>query len=150
VTTRRSIAWVLNGLIVIALAIDTYIHLDLAGRYDAIASTTLSQGDLFRAEAVAAVLAGIGVLLRPGWRPVVGFALLVLTAGAAAIYANRYWDIPGFGPIPRMYEPVWFAEKTVAATAEATGVLLAVAALVAGDLGMSPRRARLSIRRTQS
>ena len=36
----------------------------------------------------------------------------------AAVMLYRYVDIPAIGPLPAMYEPVWFFEKTLSAVAE--------------------------------
>jgi hypothetical protein len=56
---------VLTLLVVAGLAVDAYVHFDLASSYDAIKTSTLSQGDLFRAEAVAAIVVGVALLVRP-------------------------------------------------------------------------------------
>lgn len=49
---------------------------------------------------------------------VVGFG------GLAAVLLYRYVAVPGFGPVPGMYEPAWYAEKTLSAIAEGgVGVL---------------------------
>ena len=91
---------VLTAVAVLGLAYDAYVHFDLAAGYDAIGTSTLSQGDLFRVEAVAAVLAASAVAVRPR-RYTVLFALVVAAAGFAAVIAYRYVDIKGFGPSPR-------------------------------------------------
>jgi hypothetical protein len=124
------VRWALVMLTVAGLAIDAYVHLDLASTYDPVTTSTLSQGELFRAEGAVAILAAVVLLLRPR-RYTAGFALLVAGSGAAAIWVYRYYDIGKIGPIPSMYEPIWYPEKTSAAIAEivATGtafLLLAV------------------------
>jgi hypothetical protein len=98
-------------------AVDAYVHFDLAPTYDAIRTSTLSQGDLFRAEGVAAILAALAVLVRPR-RYTAAFAFVVAASALAAVLVYRYRDLGSFGPIPSMYEPVWYAEKTQAAWAE--------------------------------
>ncbi|WP_329135019.1 hypothetical protein OG552_20575 [Streptomyces sp. NBC_01476] len=92
------------------LAVDAYVHAKLASQYDAV-TATWSQGDLFRAEAGLASLAALLVLV---WRRafVDAFALLVALAGLFAILLYRYVDVGTLGPLPNMYEPVWFADKT--------------------------------------
>ena len=42
----------------------------------------------------------------------------------------RYNDISQFGPIPSMYEPIWYTKKTVSAFAEGAALLAAVLLLV--------------------
>jgi hypothetical protein len=38
----------------------------------------------------------------------------------------RYNDIGQLGPIPSMYEPIWYTKKTVAAFAEGAALIAAV------------------------
>ena len=99
----------LRGLAAAGLAVDAGIH--VAHRYAPVTSSTISEATLFRLEAVAAILA---LLLGVFWRRRVGdaFAWLAAAAGLAAflLYAM---PIPGSpGPLPDMYEPIWFAERT--------------------------------------
>ncbi|HET9254293.1 MAG TPA: hypothetical protein VFO16_03700 [Pseudonocardiaceae bacterium] len=103
------------------LAYDAYAHFDLAGLYDA-NTAVISQGMLFRAEAIAAVLAGILVLIIRG-RAVAAFAALVAGSGLAAVLIYRYIQVGSFGPFPDMSEPVWFPEKLLSAIAEALALL---------------------------
>jgi hypothetical protein len=119
--------WVLRVVTAAMLAVDAYIHADLAVRYDANRDTGLSQGTLFRWEAGAAALAALVVLVvfgRAVWSLVAWALALVVAAsafGAVMIYAH--YDIGRLGPLPNMYEPFWYGEKTRAAVAEgiATG-----------------------------
>ena len=93
----------------LGLAIDAGIHAKLAPQYDAV-SASISQGTLFRIEAGAAALAVVLVL---AWRRRPGdvFALLTAAAGLAALLVYRYVDVGKLGPLPNMYEPVWFSDK---------------------------------------
>lgn len=112
--TRPSL--VLAVLAAAGLGFDAYVHLHLAGQYDAIGDT-ITQGALFRVEAVAAILAAVLVLLvdnRLAWL----FAGGVGLAGVVAVVLYRYVDVPAIGPIPAMYEPAWFRLKTLSAVAE--------------------------------
>jgi hypothetical protein len=117
-----------TAVAVVGLAVDAYVHFDLAANYDAIKTSTLSQGDLFRVEAVAAVLAALVLLIRPR-RYTALFAFLVAAGGLAAVLVYRYYNIKGFGPFPAMYEPVWYTEKTQSAYAEAAAALAGAALL---------------------
>ena len=113
------------SLVVVAavgLGYDAYVHLHLAPTYDAV-GTTVTQGGLFRIEAVAAVLAALAVLLtdsRWAW----ALAGLVGLGGVVAVVLYRYVDVPALGPIPRMHEGVWYAEKARSAVAEAVVAVL--------------------------
>ncbi|WP_369184931.1 hypothetical protein [Streptomyces sp. Y1] len=123
--SRPSSRTLLRGLLrlvaAVGLAVDAAVHARLAGRYDAI-SATVSEGDLFRAEAAAAALAAVLVL---AWRRRAGdlFALLVAAAGLGAILLYRYADIGPLGLLPNMYEPIWSSDKTTAAWAQGLAVL---------------------------
>ena len=123
---------VLRSVIAAALAVDAVIHLQLAGAYDNAAPAGIGEGNLFRIEAAFALAAAVAVLLPavllpagllPAGRFTVPFAALVLGAGLAAVLVYRYVDVPALGPIPAMYEPVWFTKKSVVAIAEAVGLV---------------------------
>ena len=105
------------------LAYDAYAHFDLAGAFDA-NTAAISQGTLFRAEAVIAAIAALLVLLT---RSRAAAALAVLVAGSAlvAVLLYRYVDPGSLGPLPDMYEPTWYPEKTLSAVAEAAAFLAA-------------------------
>lgn len=121
--------WVLRLLTAAGLAVDAYVHADLAANYDPV-TKTISQGDLFRIEAGAAALAALLVILF-GTRPLVwGYALLVAAAGVAAVLLYRYVDVGSVGPLPNMYEPGWYPEKTASAVAEAAAMVTAAAGVL--------------------
>lgn len=124
---RQAGLLVLRLLVAAGLAIDAYIHADLASVYDGIRAT-ISQGDLFRIEAGAAAGAALLVLIA-GRRAGSGLALAVAASGAGALLLYRYVDVGRLGPVPDMYEPSWFPEKTAAVAAEATAAFLAAGAL---------------------
>jgi hypothetical protein len=119
------------------LAVDAYVHLRDAGLYDTVATATLSQGTLFRAQAVAAGVVAVALVLRP--HPVV-WAIAVLVAGsaAAAVLLYTYVDVGSLGPVPDMYEPTWaLPGKRASAVAEIAATVLALAGLT---LAVSRRR----------
>lgn len=115
-----------RAVVAAALAISGWIHLELAGSFDAI-GTTVTLGALFRAQGVVALLvAGWLLVRRRGTAPVLA-ALLVATASAAAVVLSVYVRLPAIGPFPEIYEPVWYAEKWASA---GTAVLAALGAAV--------------------
>lgn len=128
-------AWVLRLVVAAALMVDAVVHLRLASGYQQSAPTGIGAGSLFRIEAAAAMIVAAWVILCGSRRAFMG-ALGVGLSAVVAVVLYRYVDIPAVGPLPAMYEPVWFFEKTVSAVAEA---LAAAAALVA--LVVSARRA---------
>jgi hypothetical protein len=127
-TSGVYISVVLRLLTALALFIDAGVHLFLAPGYQNAQPGTISQGTLFLLEAAVALLAGIFVLLR-GSRAAYAVALLVALSAFAAVMLYRYVDVPASGPIPAMYDPVWFFSKTLSAVAEGAGALLAAAGL---------------------
>ncbi|HEY7049912.1 MAG TPA: hypothetical protein VH373_22045 [Jatrophihabitantaceae bacterium] len=116
-------------IVVAGLAIDAYVHFDLAGNYELIKTSTLSQADLFRIEGAVAIVAALLLLLRPR-RYTAAIAAIVAGSALLVLLLYRYNDIGRIGPIPSMYEPIWFTKKTVAAYAEGAALIAAVALLV--------------------
>ena len=127
-TALVAVLWLLRLLTAAALAIDAYIHADLASAYDPVGAH-VSQGTLFRIEAGLSAFAALVIIviaIRTTWA-----ACAVILAGAlGALLLYRYVDVGALGPLPNMYEPVWFPEKTAAAFAEAAGTLTALAGLL--------------------
>ena len=120
---------VLTLVVAAGLAIDAYVHLDLASTYDVVKTSTLSQGDLFRVEAALAIVAGVALLVRPR-RYTAWFAFLVSAGGVAAVLVYRWVDVGKVGPLPNMYEPYWYGEKTLSLVAEAIAAAAAAVLLV--------------------
>ena len=121
---------VVVAIAVVGLAIDAFVHLDLASAFAHVKTSTLSQADLFRVEAAAAILAAVGLLVRPR-RYTAAFAFLVSAAGLIAVVVYRYADIGAFGPIPNMYDPYWQPTgKWVSAVAELAAAIAAAVLFV--------------------
>lgn len=118
----------LRVLVAAALTVDAVVHLRLAANYQLAAPGGIGQGNLFRIEAVAAIAVALYVLVR-GSKLSFAAAFLLLASALAAVVLYRYVDVPAIGPIPSMYEPVWFFQKTLSAVAEGVGAVLAVVAL---------------------
>jgi hypothetical protein len=124
--TRSAGRLVLALIAAAGLAIDAYVHFDLASTYSPIKSSVLNQGQLFQGEAVVATLAAAAVLLRPR-RYTAAFAFVVAAAGTAAVLVYAYVDVGAFGPFPDMYDPLWYGEKTLSVVGEGVGALAALA-----------------------
>jgi hypothetical protein len=143
VAMRKDVAvgvlWVLRLVTAAALAVDAYVHADLAPTYD-FTHATISQGTLFRVEAGIASLAALLVIVAGRRRLVWAFAFLVAVGGLFAVLLYRYVDVGAFGPFPNMYEPIWYAEKTRSAIAEAIGAGTALAGLLLVSFVGSLRR----------
>ena len=132
----------LRVLTALALFIDAGVHIYLAPGYQAANPGGIGQGNLFLLESAAAVVVGLWVLIR-GSRLSFALALAVALSAFAAVMLYRYVDIPAIGPMPAMYEPVWFFEKTLSAVAEGVGAVLAAIGLARATatrwVGHAPR-----------
>ena len=121
------------------LAVDAYVHADLAAGFDANGSD-ISQGTLFRVEAALASLAALLVLVH-GRRLAAAFALVVSLSAFGAVLLYKYVDVGTLGPLPNMYEPIWYTEKTVSMVAEGVAAVASAALLL---VQLVPRRMHLS------
>ena len=122
---RPTIRLLLTLITAAGLAVDAFVHWDLAPSLDAVTGTgspQISQGQLFRLEAVMAVVAMLLVLtIRRRIAPVVAF--LVAAGGLGAVLLYAFVNVGEVGPMPNMYDPTWYAEKTISAVAEGVAAL---------------------------
>ena len=115
------------------LGVDAYVHWHLAPGFDGVkgtASPHISQGELFRVEAALALIAMVLVLVTRR-RLAALVAFLIAAGGLGAVLLFAYVDVGGWGPLPNMYDPFWYPEKTISAVAEAVAAL--GGAMAAGD-----------------
>jgi hypothetical protein len=113
-------------VVVIGLAIDAFVHFDLASNFKYNKTSTLSEADLFRAEAVGAIVAALALVVRPR-RWTAALAFVVAGGGAALVVLYRYVDVGAFGPIPNMYDPYWAPiGKTLSVWGEAVATFAAL------------------------
>lgn len=122
--TRAEVA--VRVVVVLALVIDAVVHLRLASNFQLAAPGGIGGGALFRAQAGLALVTALYLLFSRTPRAYV-LAVLVLGSAFAAVILTRYVPVPALGPIPGMYEPLWYPEKVLSAVAEGVGALLAVA-----------------------
>jgi hypothetical protein len=135
------VAVALRVLVSALLAVDAIVHLRLASDYQLAAPGGIGQGNVFRIEAAVAVAVGLYVLFI-GSRTAYGAAFLVAASALAAVLVYRYVDVPAIGPIPSMYEPLWFFQKSLSGVAEGAGALLAAGGVALNTFAASrsPRR----------
>jgi hypothetical protein len=123
----------------VALGIDAYVHAHDAAFYDAVRTSVISQGTLFRLEAVVAGLIALALLIRPSrlwWAA----ALIVAASAFGAVVLYRYVDVGRLGPLPNMFEPTWaLPGKAASAWAEGAGIILATAGLLTTRRVRAPR-----------
>jgi hypothetical protein len=107
-----------------AFAIDAYVHATNASIYDPASSAIITEGNLFRVEAVVAGLMSVLILLRPR-RFIWIAAVLVAASALGAVVLYRYVDVGSLGPIPDLYEPTWQVPgKLLSAYAEGAALVL--------------------------
>lgn len=122
--------WIATGLLAVALIINAVIHLRLAAPFDAVAGTLVSQGDLFRIQAVSNVAAIVVVLLaRRRWAD--ALALVIAAGGAALIVVTALvpLDLTAIG-LPLLFEPAYYPDKTMALVAQLVAVAAAIALIL--------------------
>ncbi|WP_433306960.1 hypothetical protein ACQP2F_22200 [Actinoplanes sp. CA-030573] len=119
------------------LGVDGYVHLHYAASYDGFKSSVMTEGTLFRIQAVVAIVVAVLLLIRPA---IVTWLLSLLVAGSAAIAVTLYTyvNVGQLGPLPNLYENTWHVGgKIPSAVAEAVAALLSLVGLV-----MAVRRRR--------
>ncbi len=113
----------------LALGYSAYLHFRIAaGRPPLFADGQVTLSGLFVAQAVAATVVSLWVLVR-GTRLAWSAFGAVALASLAALVASVYVQIPSIGPFPLIYEPIWYTDKYLAAGAAAVAVLVALVAL---------------------
>ncbi|MEO6021031.1 MAG: hypothetical protein ABIP45_12365 [Knoellia sp.] len=122
----------LRGVVALSLVVDAVVHLRLASGYQQSAPSGIGAGNLFRIQAVVALVVAAWVLWR-GSRLALISAFAVGLSALFAVVLYRYVDIPALGPLPAMFEPVWFFEKSLSAVFEGLAALAALVALIVGS-----------------
>ncbi|WP_250034060.1 hypothetical protein [Paractinoplanes maris] len=144
--TRSHVAWrdipivqrVLAVVTAALLGVDGYVHLKHAAQYDQFRSSVMSEGTLFRIQAVVAIVVALALLIRPG---VITWIISLLVAGSAAVAVTLYTyvNVGQLGPLPNLYEGTWNVPgKVGSAVAETIAALISIAGLV---LALRSRRA---------
>jgi hypothetical protein len=135
----------LRVLVAAGLAADAFVHWrfapDMAPGPNA-PGGTIPGDDLFRAEAIAAALAALLVLVwARRWTYAAAFLVAASAVGALLLY--YYVDFGQLGPIPRMYDPAWSIDKTISLVGEGVATLAALIGFLTvrkPRLGGDPRR----------
>jgi hypothetical protein len=113
---------ILRVAVFAGLGVDAIVHVHLAG--DTGHTGTISESTLFWLQAAVAAVVAVLVLVRA--RPVsYAIAFLVAASALGAVLLYRYADVGAIGPLPDMYEPVWYGEKVLTTVAEAVATVAA-------------------------
>ncbi|MFC5753514.1 hypothetical protein [Actinomadura rugatobispora] len=119
----------LRVLVAAGLAADAYVHWVFASDMAFVDGGSVGGDVLFRVQAVVAALAGILVLvLARRWTYAVAFLVAASAVGALLLYYSV--DVGAIGPLPDMYEPVWYGEKTISLVGEGIAALAALAGVL--------------------
>ena len=120
-----SVQRVLALCVAATMVVDAYVHLHDAAFYDLVGTNVVSQGTLFRVEAVVAAATALVLIIWP--RPLTWAASLLVAASAfGAVVLSTYVRVGALGPLPNMFEPTWaLPGKLASAWAEGIGAVLA-------------------------
>jgi glucan phosphoethanolaminetransferase (alkaline phosphatase superfamily) len=121
---------VLSLITAVLLGVDGYVHLHDAAKYDGFKSSVMSEGTLFRIQAVVAIVVAVLVLL---WPRIITWLLSLLVAGSAAVAVTLYTyvNVGALGPLPNLYENTWHEPgKIASAIAETLAALISIVGLV--------------------
>jgi hypothetical protein len=110
------------------LAVDAYVHADLAHTYAEVTGG-IGEANLFRINAVVAAIVAAAALLIGGRVANAAAFGLAISAAVLAVVAT-YVSVGPFGPIPNLYDPVWYTEKAVSVAAEVFAAMGAIAGLL--------------------
>jgi hypothetical protein len=123
----RALRIVLLVVTAIALVVNAVVHLRLAGPFDAITGTLVSQGALFRIQAAVNIAAALLLITRTRWAA--ALAGLVAAGGLALVVITTLvpLDLSPLG-LPVLFEPIWYADKVIAALVQAIALAAGLAA----------------------
>ncbi|MFI0352380.1 hypothetical protein [Actinomadura sp. 9N407] len=116
----------LRVLVAAGLLIDAYVHWSFAPDMVNVGEGGAITGDvLFRGQAVVAAVVAVLVLLwARRWTYAIAFVVAVSAFGAVLLYYMV--DLSTLGPIPDLYDPAWYREKTISAIGEAVAATAAM------------------------
>ena len=113
----------------LALGFSAYLHFRIAAeRPPLFADGQVTLSGLFVAQAVAATIVSLWVLVRGRRLAWIAFTLVAL-GSLAALVASVYIQIPSIGPFPVIYEPLWYTDKYLAAGAAAVASIIGIIAI---------------------
>lgn len=118
-----------------ALLVSAWVHVDLAAPPWAV-DGQLTLASLFLAQALVAAAVAAWALVRPS-RLALGAAVLVGLGSLAALVVPVYVRVPSIGPLPALYEPLWYGAKVTAAAAAGAAAATALLALWFGPASRS-------------
>lgn len=136
--SRRRVPRLVAVAIAVALLVNAWIHIRLAGPFDANPGALLSQGALFRIQAAVNVVVALLVVIRPRpWAMLIAFA--VAAGGAAILVLTSVVPLDGTAlGLPYLFEPAWYPAKQTSLVFQILAALLAVGSLARSARGLRP------------
>jgi hypothetical protein len=121
----------LRLLVAAGLAADAVVHWEFAPDMAGVQGGMIGGDTLFQAQAIiAAVAALLNLVWARRWTYAISFLVAASALGAVLLY--YFVDVGAVGPIPEMYEPVWYKEKTISAAGEGIAALAALIGVFVG------------------
>jgi len=113
----------------LALGYSAFLHAKIASDSTPLAADgELRLSGLFVAQAVAAVLVSLWVLVQGSRLAWLAFAVVAI-GSFLAVVLSTYVTFPGIGPLPEIHDPVWYQDKVLAAVSAGVASLVAIVAL---------------------
>lgn len=126
-TDRSSLAFRIVGAL--ALGFSAYLHFKIASHNRPwFENGGIRLSGLFVAQAIAATVVSLWVLvqgIRLAW---LAFGAVAI-ASLVAVVTSTYVEIPAIGPLPKLYDPVWYDDKVLAAVSAGIASIVALVAL---------------------
>ncbi|MEV5826088.1 hypothetical protein AB0L25_10975 [Spirillospora sp. NPDC052242] len=111
------------------LVVDAVVHWLYAPDMAYLQGGSISGELLFQVQAAVAAVAAVVVLVY-GSRWAYALAFVVAGSAVGALLLYHYVDVGALGPLPNMYDPMWYTEKWLSLVGEGIATVVAVAGFV--------------------
>ncbi len=117
---------VIRLVVAAGLVVDAVVHWLYAPDMAYLQGGSISGELLFQVQAAVAAVAAVVVLVYGNrWAYALAFAVAGSAVGALLLY--HYVDVGALGPLPNMYDPMWYTEKWLSLVGEGIAAVAAVA-----------------------
>ncbi|GAA4223551.1 hypothetical protein GCM10022254_00890 [Actinomadura meridiana] len=123
---------ILRLLVAAGLAADAIVHWRFAPEMAFVQGGSIDGELLFRVQAAVAGVAAV-VILTYAVRWAYALTFLIAASAVGALVFYYFVDAGALGPLPDMYEPVWYTEKTISLVGEGIAAVAALAGLLTAN-----------------
>lgn len=117
---------VIRLVVAAGLVVDAVVHWVYAPDMAYLQGGSISGELLFQVQAAVAAVAAVVVLVYGSrWAHALAFVVAGSAVGALLLY--HYVDVGALGPLPDMYDPMWYTEKWLSLVGEGVAAVAAVA-----------------------